>query len=215
MKNKKKCLFVVVTMVITASVLLLVNYLAVTFCIENLKLFTALVLVVPMVCIAIVAFIIGYHMRWNWKRSIGIALVLTLISYGAGQLPILIAGDSMESVVVDEEKASLSSSADEELMNELYDELDKKAYEYMLEQGLISDGEEIYGGEDSINGNASDETAKKGEETDNEVLHSELYVGIQKADSTTELIGNVLTFFVALGLSVVGRKVRCSFDAKR
>ena len=67
-------------------------------------------------------------------------------------------------------------SPNDELMDELYDELDKKAYEYMLEQGLISEGEEIY-------------------------------VGIQKSDPVTDLIGNVITFLVAYGLSYAGWKV--------
>lgn len=78
----------------------------------------------------------------------------------------------------------------------------------MLEQGLISEGEEIYGGDKSI-GN-KDETGNTEDDTgnDSEIVSSEMYVGIQKSDPVTELIGNVITFLVAYGLSFTGYKIK-------
>ena len=43
---------------------------------------------------------------------------------------------------------------------------------------------------------------------DERIISSELYVGIQKSDSVTELIGNVMTFVVAFGFSFVGDVIR-------
>ena len=75
----------------------------------------------------------------------------------------------------------------------------------MLEQGLISEGEEIYGGDKTIGGESS-ENAKENID-DNEIASTEMYVGIQKSDPVTELIGNIITFLIAYGLSYAGYKV--------
>lgn len=170
-ENKKKVIFAAVVLLITAMVLLEINYCAVKFCMGNLSLFTVMILVVPMVCVAVAALILGFYTKWNWKKEILVALLLTLISFGAGQITTVMAGDSLN-----------ETNKEDDLMNELYDELDKQAYAYMLEQGLISEGEVT------------------------EIANSEMYVGIQKSDSTTELIGNIVAFFIAFGACVVGSK---------
>lgn len=205
MKKTNNLVFVTVSVFSTACILLLINYVAVTCCLGNLQLFTALVLVVPIICIAAVSCIIGYRIKWNWKNGICIALILTLISWGTSQLIVFMAGNDLDSNGEIELQDNSQNAPNDELMDELYDELDKKAYEYMLEQGLISEGEEIYGGDKTIGGEDSEN--KKGNENNNEIASTEIYVGIQKSDPVTELIGNVITFLVAFGLSYAGYKV--------
>ncbi|NBI64799.1 hypothetical protein D3Z38_17600 [Clostridiales bacterium] len=205
MKKINNLVFVTVSVFATACILLLINYVAVTCCLGNLQLFTALVLVVPIICIAAVSFIIGYRIKWNWKYGICIALILTLISWGTSQLIVLMAGNDLDSNGEIELQNNSQNTPNDELMDELYDELDKKAYEYMLEQGLISEDEEIHGGDKTIGGEDSEN--KKENENNNEVASTEIYVGIQKSDLVTKLIGNVITFLVAFGLSYAGYKV--------
>lgn len=205
MKKINNLVFVTVSVFSTACILLLINYVAVTCCLGNLQLFTALVLVVPIICIAAVSFIIGYRIKWNWKYGICIAFILTLISWGTSQLIVLMAGNDLDSNGEIELQDNSQNAPNDELMDELYDELDKKAYEYMLEQGLISEGEEIYGGDKTIGGEDSEN--KKENENNSEIASTEIYVGIQKSDPVTELIGNVITFLVAYGLSYAGWKV--------
>ena len=115
------------------------------------------------------------------------------------------AGNDLDSNGEIELQNNSQNAPNDELMDELYDELDKKAYEYMLEQGLISEGEEIHGGDKTIGGEDSEN--KKENENNNEIASTEIYVGIQKSDPVTELIGNVITFLVAFGLSYAGYKV--------
>lgn len=206
-KTNRKWLIVIISVIVTACILGLINYLAVTYCIENLKLFTALVLVVPTICIAIAAFFIGYQIKWDWKKGICISLVLTLISFGTSQLIVVMAGDRLDNVGINEFQDNTQNASNDELMDELYEELDKKAYEYMLSQGLISEGEEIYGGEGTIGDKALDNSGENDDTFDEQIVSSELYVGIQKSDPVTELIGNVMTFFVALGFSFAGNVI--------
>lgn len=207
MKKINNLVFVTVSVFDTACILLLINYVAVTCCIGNLQLFTALVLVVPIVCIAAVSFIIGYRIKWNWKYGICIALILTLISWGTNQLIVLMAGNDLDSNGEIELQDNSQNAPNDELMDELYDELDKKAYEYMLEQGLISEGEEIHGGDKTIGGESSENAKEKGNIDGNEIASTEIYVGIQKSDPVTELIGNIIAFLIAYGLSYAGYKV--------
>lgn len=207
MKKSNNLVFVIVSIFAATCVLLLINYVAVTYCVGNLQLFTALVLVVPIICIAAISFIIGYRIKWNWKYGICIALILTLISWGTSQIIVLVAGNDLSSIEESELPDNSPKTSNDELMDELYDELDKKAYEYMLEQGLISEGEEIYGGDKTIGGESSENAKEKGNIDDNEIASTEMYVGIQKSDPVTELIGNIITFLIAYGLSYAGYKV--------
>lgn len=197
----------IISIFAATCVLLLINYVAVTYCVRNLQLFTALVLVVPIICIAAISFIIGYRIKWNWKYGICIALILTLISWGTSQIIVLVAGNDLSSIEESELPDNSPKTPNDELMDELYDELDKKAYEYMLEQGLISEGEEIYGGDKTIGGESSENAKEKGNIDDIEIASTEMYVGIQKSDPVTELIGNIITFLIAYGLSYAGYKV--------
>ncbi len=107
-------------------------------------------------------------------------------------------------------EASAEANTEDEFMNELYDELDKQAYAYMLEQGLISEGDKIYAGEKNygFENNGAENAGKgiNGETT--EIASSEMYVGIQKSDSATELIGNIVTFFIAFGAGMAGSKIK-------
>lgn len=205
MKKTNNPVFLIAAMIAAACVLLLINYVAVTCCVGNLQLFTALMLIVPIICIAAVSFIIGYRMKWNWKYGICIALILTLISWGANQITVIMAGNGLDGIGEIELQDNLQNTPNDELMDELYDELDKKAYEYMLEQGLISEGEEIHGGEKTIGGKESND--EKDDDVTDEIASSEMYMGIQKSDPITELTGNIITFLIAYGLSFVGYKV--------
>ena len=212
MKKTYHLVFVIVSIIATACVLLLLNYIAVTCCVENLQLFTALVLIVPIICIAVVSFIIGYRIKWNWKRGICIALVITLISWETSQLIALMVRNDLDSIGEITLQDNSHNTLNDELMDELYDELDKKAHEYMLEQGLISEGEEIYGGKKIIGGRESND--EKDNDVNNEIASSEMYMGIQKSDPVTELIGNITTFLIAYGLSFVGHKINKKKDVQ-
>ena len=194
----------IVSIFAATCVLLLINYVAVTYCVGNLQLFTALVLVVPIICIAAISFIIGYRIKWNWKYGICIALILTLISWGTSQLIVLMAGNDLDS----NGEIELQDNSQNAPNDELYDELDKKAYEYMLEQGLISEGEEIFGGDITVDGKGSDGNTGNNIVNQDEIASTEMYVGIQMSDPVTELIGNIITFFVAYGLNFVGYKAK-------
>lgn len=204
MKKINNLVFVTVSVFVTACILLLINYVAVTCCLGNLQLFTALVLVVPIICIAAVSFIIGYRIKWNWKYGVCIALILTLISWGTSQLIVLMAGNDLDS----NGEIELQDNSQNAPNDELYDELDKKAYEYMLEQGLISEGEEIFGGDITVDGKGSDGNTGNNIVNQDEIASTEMYVGIQMSDPVTELIGNIITFFVAYGLNFVGYKAK-------
>ncbi len=207
MKEKKKeLMFVMLMLVITMGVIFLINYLAVTFYIGKLSIFTLLVLVVPIVCIAVVAFVMGYHIKWSFGKGIIIALLLVLISFGASQVMLLMVGDKLKVEEIDVSQGEDGSG--DEYLDSLYDELDKMAYEYMLEQGLISEGEEIFAGEDMFDGKSINSGSGSRVEGDIRIASSELYVGIQKSDPLTEFIGNVLTFIIALGLMFAGSKVK-------
>lgn len=211
-ENKKKLLYAFLTTLLTVLALLVVNYLAVKFCIGNLTLFTVFILVVPIIGIAVAAFIIGYLVKGNWKTGICVALILTLVSFGTGRFAVWMGGTHLENLVTDDpqnssdEDNSKDNDSEDALKDDLYDELDKKAYQYMLENGLISEGEEIHGGEGTIDGKESgtDERASD----DNDIASSEMYVGIQQSDSTTELIGNIITFLIAFGMSCAGGRLR-------
>lgn len=208
MKKINNLVFVTVSVFATACILLLINYVAVTCCIGNLQLFTALVLVVPIICIVAVSFIIGYRIKWNWKYGVCIALILTLISWGTSQLIVLMAGNDLDSIGEIELQDNSQNASNNELMDELYDELDKKAYEYMLEQGLISEGEEIFGGDKTVDGKDSDGNTGNSIVNQNEIASTEMYIGIQMSDPVTELIGSIITFLVAYGLIFVGYKAK-------
>lgn len=208
MKKINDLVFVTVSIFTAACILLLINYVAVTCCIGNLQLFTALVLVVPIICIAAVSCIIGYRIKWNWKHGICIALILTLISWGTSQLIVLMTGNELDSIGEIELQDNSQNAPNDELMDELYDELDKKAYEYMLEQGLISEGEEIFGGDKTVDGKDSDGNTGNNIVNQDEIASTEMYVGIQMSDPVTELIGNIITFLVAYGLIFVGYKAK-------
>ena len=208
MKKINNLVFVTVSVFATACILLLINYVAVTCCLGNLQLFTALVLVVPIICIAAVSFIIGYRIKWNWKYGVCIALILTLISWGTSQLIVLMAGNDLDSIGEIELQDNSQNASNDELMDELYDELDKKAYEYMLEQGLISEGEEIFGGDKTVDGKDSDGNTGNSIVNQNEIASTEMYIGIQMSDPVTELIGSIITFLVAYGLIFVGYKAK-------
>lgn len=208
MKKINNLVFVTVSVFATACILLLINYVAVTCCLGNLQLFTALVLVVPIICIAAVSFIIGYRIKWNWKYGVCIALILTLISWGTSQLIVLMAGNDLDSIGEIELQDNSQNASNNELMDELYDELDKKAYEYMLEQGLISEGEEIFGGDKTVDGKDSDGNTGNSIVNQNEIASTEMYIGIQMSDPVTELIGSIITFLVAYGLIFVGYKAK-------
>ena len=204
MKKSNNLVFVIVSIFAATCVLLLINYVAVTYCVGNLQLFTALVLGVPIICIAAISFIIGYRIKWNWKYGICIALILTLISWGTSQLIVLMAGNDLDS----NGEIELQDNSQNAPNDELYDELDKKAYEYMLEQGLISEGEEIFGGDITVDGKGSDGNTGNNIVNQDEIASTEMYVGIQMSDPVTELIGNIITFFVAYGLNFVGYKAK-------
>ena len=205
MKKSSSLVFVMISVFATACVLLLINYAAVTCCMGNLQLFTALVLVVPIICIAAVSFIIGYRIKWNWKCGICIAFILTLISWGTSRLAIFMTGNRFDNVEFFESQDNSQNALNDELMDELYGELDKKAYEFMLESGLISEDEEIYGGSKTAGEMDSDCTMGN---FNTEIVSTEIYAGIQKSDAVTELIGNIVTITAAYGLNFAGYKAK-------
>lgn len=201
---RKKILTIAIPLVILAAVFLVSSYVAVTFFTGNITVFAALTVAFPTLCIMTFAFVIGRLIEWNWKKGLCLALVLVLISYGTGLLSQLLIGDKFQDISVDTSGESLDDNA---LMQEIYDELDRQAYEYMLEQGLISEGEEIYSG-DPVIGERENAAKSDGNEEDNVIVGSEMVFGIQKSDPTTELLGNLLDFILAFGFSFFGYKVK-------
>lgn len=186
--KKRTVLYAVLTLAATAALLTFSSWLAVTCFIGNIAVFAAMTVVFPSVCVSAAAFIIGRKLSWNWKRGLLLALILTLISFGTGELITLFAGDELQSL---DAARGTAISEDAAFMSELYDELDKQAYEYMLEQGLIAEGDAIYGGEP----------------TGGEIVRSELYVDIEKSNAATELVGSAVDFMLAFVFGFLGWKV--------
>ena len=203
MKKAQKWLGLLLPVVISAGLIFAANFAAVKYCMENINIFAAMTLVVPVVIVAVAAFAEGIQIKWNWKKGLCIALVLTLVSFGIEHVVVAVNESQLSNLTSD--VAVNSGQPSDELMDELYNELDRKAYEYMLEQGLISEGDEIWGG-DQISPNQNQ--SNNDDISDNGQLRGEMYVGIQAADPTTELLGNLLTLLIAFGVSFAGSKVR-------
>lgn len=141
MKKTQKWLGLIIPVVIAAGLIFAVNFAAVKYCMENINVFAAMTLIVPVVIVAAAAFAEGVQIKWNWKKGLCIALVLTLVSFGIERMVVKISGNQLPDLISG--VTASSGQPSDELMAEIYDELDKKAYEYMLEQGLISEGDEI------------------------------------------------------------------------
>lgn len=203
MKKTRKWLFLLLPVVIAALLIFAVNFSAVKYCMGNINIFAVMTLVVPAVIVAAAAFSMGLQTKWNWKKGLCIALVLTLVSFGMERMVVVFNGNQQPDLTAD--TPANSGQPSNELMDELYDELDRKAYEYMLEQGLISEGDEIRGG-DQISPNQ--DQSGNDDVSDNGELRGETYVGIQAADPTTELLGNLLTLLIAFGASFAGSKMQ-------
>lgn len=203
MKKTQKWLGLIIPMVIAAGLIFVANFAAVKYCMGNINVFAAMMLIVPVVIVAVAAFAEGGQIKWTWKKGLCIALALTLVSFGIEHIVVAVSGNQLPDLPSD--VTASNGQPSDEFMNELYDELDRKAYEYMLEQGLISEGDEIWGGDQispNQNPSGNDGTSDNGE------LRGETYVGIQAADPTTELLGNLLTLLIAFGASFAGGKVR-------
>ena len=203
MKKTQKWLGLLLPVVIAAGLIFTANFAAVKYCMENISLFAAMTLVVPVMIVAVTAFAEGVQIKWSWKKGLCIALTLTLVSFGIERMVVAVSGNQLSDLTSG--VTTSSGQPSDELLAALYDELDRKAYEYMLEQGLISEGDEILGGDQispNQNQSGNDGTSDNGE------LHGETYVGIQAADPTTELLGNLMTMLIAFGTSFAGSKVR-------
>lgn len=184
-----------------ASILFAVYYLAITFGMGNLQLFAFMVIIIPSVSVVGAAFICGYIVpKWNWKRSLCIGLILAALIYGVGTFSTSIFNVAPDAI-----------SEQDKQMDKLYDELDRKAYEAMLEQGLISEGEKIYSG--PVDGNAPDTNPK--DKSDNDIAYSELYVGLTKSDTTSEILSAALNVLLAFGAGLAGIKVKMLSDKRK
>lgn len=176
-------------------VLLAVYFLTITYGMKNLQLFAFMIIAIPSICVAIAAFLCGFGTpEWKWKKGIFIGIVLAVLTYGIGTFSTSIFNVSSDSL-----------SEQDALMNELYDELDRKAYEAMLEQGLISEGEEIYSG--PVEGDSPD--------ADSDIAYSELYVGLSKSDTTSEILSAVINTLLAVGAGFAGAKVKVHLSKRR
>ncbi len=203
MKKTQKWLGLLLPVVVAAGLIFAANFAAVKYCAENINVFAAMMLIVPVVIVAVAAFAEGVQIKWSWKKGLCIALVLTLVSVGIERMVVAVSGNQLSNLTSG--VTASSGQPSDELMAELYDELDRKAYEYMLDQGLISEGDEIQGG-DQITPNQN-QSGNEGT-SDNGELRGETYVGIQAADPTTELLGNLLILLVAFGASFAGSKAQ-------
>jgi len=177
---------ILVVFIITAALLVGARFIAVTYCMGNFSLFSFMVIFVPYIFIAAAAFVLGLLLNWNWKKGICIALALAAISFGTGYAI---------SATVD------VTEGNDALMNEIYDQLDEEAYKYMLEQGLISEDDELFG-EDM------------GDLSDGDIAYSEMYVGTQESDPASEAINIVISIALAFVSGFAGAKVR-AIDEKR
>lgn len=201
-KNTKKIPLIALSMLLTTVLTFTSYYIAIKYCIQNAALFAVMMLILPIIIISAAAFAVGFQIRWNWKKGLCIALTLTLLSLISGYAATAVSGNNL-SDISSETIADNHQTTDDELMDDLYDELDRKAYDYMLEQGLISEGEEIYSeGEKTTPGSEQPDSS-----SDTEELYSEMYVGIQKSDPVTEFISNLLTLLIAFGASFAGGKM--------
>jgi len=177
---------ILVVFIITAALLVGARFIAVTYCMGNLSLFSFMVIFVPYIFIAAAAFVLGLLLNWNWKKGICIALALAAISFGTGYAI---------SATVD------VTEGNDALMNEIYDQLDEEAYKYMLEQGLISEDDELF-------------SEDMGDLSDGDIAYSEMYVGTQESDPASEAINIVISIALAFVSGFAGAKVR-AIDEKR
>lgn len=171
--SAKKGLAIALIFVGATLLLLGASWIAIEYCAGNAALFAVALLIVPMVIVALAALVMGMQFRWTWIRGGCAALALALICGGAGGL-------------------ATAHMKDAPPQGKAYEALDEQAYQYMLEQGMIEQGDEIYAGQGDGTGE----------------LRSQMYVGIQQSDPVTELVGNVVTFLIALGACFAGGKIR-------
>jgi len=177
-----------IVLIIFSLVIVALHYYALTYAIKNLNLFAFMLIGAPGICIVAAAFLCGYFAtEWNWKRSLLVGVMLAALTFCIGTLSTSIFHVSPDSL-----------SEQDALMNELYEELDRKAYEAMLEQGLISEGEKIYSA--PLESNSPD--------IDSEIAYSELYVGITESNTASEILSIIIHILLAAGASFAGAKVK-------
>ena len=182
-----------------ASLLFGTYYINLTCFTSNISLFAFIMIAVPSIYVLISGFILGYISVWNIKRALCLSAVLALLVWGVGGLCAKIISPVN------------NPSRQEAIMEELYEELDRQAYEYMLKEGIIKDGDIIMGGP-PVGAPKNDGTrGGSGEEGG----YSELYVGITEADPASVLSGVILDFAVAFGAQFAGYKVKILRDRKR
>lgn len=177
-----------IALTVFSLVLLTLYYYAFTYTMKNLNLFAFMIIGAPGICLMAAAFLCGYfESEWNWKRSLLVGIILAALTFCIGTLSTNIFHVSPDSL-----------SEQEALMNELYEELDRKAYEAMLEQGLISEGEKIY----------SSPLESNSPGTDSEIAYSELYVGLGKSDTVSEILSIIIHILLAAGAGFAGARVK-------
>ena len=194
-KEKTNMVRIIIVLAGFAALLFGTNLFNLTYGIKNLSIFTFVMIVVPILYIIIAGFLLGYLSLWSIKKGICFALILTFLSWGIS---------SLAATIISPESITAQVQTQDEIMSELYDELDRKAYEMMLEQGLIEEGDVI-----------THEPAMGAipESIDGE--YSEMYVGIVESDPTMELMSIILDFIFAFGAGFAGYKVKNMVKKKR
>lgn len=202
MNVKSKNLIIIITVLLGFTIsLLAIYYLALTYSIGNLQLFAFIVLVIPSVFIMGVAFIFGFFMPgWSWKKGVFNSILLALLTYAIGTFSISTFNMASDSI-----------SKQDEHMDMLYDELDKKAYAAMIEQGIISEGEEISSG--PVGGDSPDAASK--DTSNGKIAYSEVYVGLGESDTISEILSIILHILLALGTGFAGAKVKLLSDKRK
>lgn len=165
--------------------------------ISNLSTFAFMMIAVPLAYIAVAGLLLGYISKCSIKKGICFTLILGLLSWGAS---------SISTMLISPENIMSQAPAQDEIMEQIYEELDRQAYEKMVEEGIIEEGDVI------TRGPSGDDIVEPGNDNGE---HTEVFTGVVKSDPTSEALGIILNLLLAFGTIIAGRKIRLVVDKKK
>ena len=200
-KSKGSILKIVIVFAGFAALLFVTTLLTLTHGINNLSTFAFMMIAVPITYIIVAGFLLGLFSECSIKKGICFALILGCLSWGISNLSTrLISPENMLS----------QAPSQDDIMSQIYDELDRQAYEHMLEAGIIQEGDVITRGP-AVGGVPEGFVVPGSEGGD----YSEVFTGIVKSDPTSEALGVILNLALAFGAIIAGSKVKSAINKKK
>jgi|GEM_PF-2342723 len=183
------------------ALLFATRLLTLTHGINNLSTFAFLMIAVPIAYIIIAGLLLGFVSECSIKKGICFALVLCVLSWGIS---------SISTMLISPENIMSQAPSQDEIMSQIYEELDRQAYEHMLEAGIIEEGDVITRG--PAVGDVPDGFIAPGNENGD---YSEVFTGVVKSDPTSEALGIILNLLLGFGAIIAGSKVKSAINKKK